>query len=696
MKPIFVSTAIAAILAPSLAAADEPSIERITVEGEFRRQGIEDVAASVSVLDSDDIRQRQAEHLEEALSMAPNVNLASGGSRANFFQIRGIGERSQFVDPVNPSVGLIIDSINYSGLGAAGTLFDIGQVEVFRGPQSTRFGADAMAGMIYLSSTPLSDVTSGQVEATWANYNTYSAGAAFGGALTDDVLARGSLYLHQSDGFMENIFLNRSDTQNQDELTLRLNGAWQLADDLEVLMTYHRFDIDNGYDAFSLDLNRQTLSDTPGRDTLDSHAGRVQFNVSGLSGTELQLSLSALTAEQIYSFDEDWAFEGIAPGWEYNSFDGYYRDRDDLTAELRWLSTQPLQLAGLQTDWIAGAYLRNSDRDLTREYTYLDGPFSSRYETRTWAVYGELIQQWTQRLSATYGLRLQGYDNDYHDSRDVVANPTDTTWGGRASLQYRLNDNEQFYGSIARGFKPGGVNGEALGRASDDGLEGVSDFLESVATFAPEFLVNTEAGYRAFFPQHSMGLRLTAFYSWRDDMQVNTYVVRDQQFVSYLGNASSGKNYGVESEFEYIPSDQLRWFASLGIMQTELQDFVLEDGTELSGREQAHAPGYQFHAGAEVNFTADLQLRVEVDGRDSFYFSNSHNERASSYELLHARLNYQYGDWLFSLWARNLLDEDYETRGFYFGNDPRDEYTAKNYVQYGEPRRVGLTARYSF
>ncbi|MGX5914687.1 TonB-dependent receptor [Aliidiomarina sp. Khilg15.8] len=696
MKPTLVSAAVAVILTPMLASADDTSIERITVQGEFRSQGIEDVAASVSVLDAADLRQRQAEHLEEALNMAPNVNLASGGSRANFFQIRGIGERSQFVDPVNPSVGLIVDGINYSGLGAAGTLFDIGQVEVFRGPQSTRFGADALAGMIYLSSNPLTEMTSGQVEATWANYNTYSAGAAFGGALSDDFLVRGSLYMHQSDGFMENIFLDRSDTQNQDEVTLRLNGAWQLAPDVEVLMTYHRFDIDNGYDAFSLDLNRDTLSDTPGRDTLDSHAGRLQVNFAGLSASEVQLSLSALTAEQIYSFDEDWAYEGIAPGWEYNSFDAYYRDRDDVTAELRWLSTQPLQLAGIETDWIAGAYLRNSDRDLTREYTYLDGPFSSRYDTQTWAVYGELIQQWTDRLRATYGLRLQGYDNDYIDSRDVVANPSDTTWGGRASLQYTLNANEQFYASIARGFKPGGVNGEALGRASDQGLEGLSQFLESVATFAPELLISSEAGYRAYIPQHSMGLRLTAFYSWRDDMQVNSYVVRDQQFVSYLGNASSGKNYGVEAEFDYIPSDYLRWFASVGLMQTELEDFVLEDGSELSGREQAHAPGYQFHAGAELNLNPNLQLRVEVDGRDSFYFSNSHNERSEAYELLHARLNYQYGDWLFSLWARNLLDEDYETRGFYFGNDPRDEYTAKNYVQYGEPRRFGLTARYSF
>ena len=90
------------------------------------------------------------------------------------------------------------------------------------------------------------------------------------------------------------------------------------------------------------------------------------------------------------------------------------------------------------------------------------------------------------------------------------------------------------------------------------------------------------------------------------------------------------------------------------------------------------------------------QLRMEVDARDRFFYSNTHDEQSSAYQLLHMRLNYQWQNWQFSLFARNLLNEDYTTRGFYFGNDPRDEYTPKNYVQYGEPRRIGFNARYRF
>ena len=80
------------------------------------------------------------------LNTAANVNFNTGASRGRFIQIRGVGLRSQFVDPVNPSVGLLIDGINYSGLGGSSLLFDTQQAEIYRGPQGTRFGADAMAG----------------------------------------------------------------------------------------------------------------------------------------------------------------------------------------------------------------------------------------------------------------------------------------------------------------------------------------------------------------------------------------------------------------------------------------------------------------------------------------------------------------------------------------------------------------------
>ena len=97
---------------------------------------------------------------------------------------------------------------------------------------------------------------------------------------------------------------------------------------------------------------------------------------------------------------------------------------------------------------------------------------------------------------------------------------------------------------------------------------------------------------------------------------------------------------------------------------------------------------------------ANVILRVEFEGKDEFYFSNSHDKKSSSYELVNARLTYQGSNWDVSLWGRNLSDEDYATRGFYFsnqfGNNPANGYAPETYVQYGEPRVVGISASYTF
>ena len=116
----------------------------------------------------------------------------------------------------------------------------------------------------------------------------------------------------------------------------------------------------------------------------------------------------------------------------------------------------------------------------------------------------------------------------------------------------------------------------------------------------------------------------------------------------------------------------------------------------MTGREQAQAPNYQFNIGLEGWVGENFQWVIQTDGKDEFYFSDSHNQKADSMAVLHLALNYHYQDWRISFWGRNLTDEDYEIRGFYFGNDPRKEYIPETYVQYGEPRRFGVTVSKSF
>ena len=87
------------------------------------------------MINEEDIINRDAQHIEDILFAIPNINYATGSSRGKFLQISGIGERSEFTELVNYSVGVIIDGIDFTGISLAASTFDVEQIEVLRGPQ---------------------------------------------------------------------------------------------------------------------------------------------------------------------------------------------------------------------------------------------------------------------------------------------------------------------------------------------------------------------------------------------------------------------------------------------------------------------------------------------------------------------------------------------------------------------------------
>ena len=128
------------------------------------------------------------------------------------------------------------------------------------------------------------------------------------------------------------------------------------------------------------------------------------------------------------------------------------------------------------------------------------------------------------------------------------------------------------------------------------------------------------------------------------------------------------------------------------MLETEYENYVNAEGENLDGREQAHAPGYQYHLGVEWEFLPSFYVRGELEGRDDFFASATHSEQLSGYDLVNLYVGWESTDgWAAKVWARNVTGEDFFVRGFRFGNDPRDDYTARAFTQLGEPRRVGVT-----
>ena len=668
---------------PGLAAAAENTIEEIIVTADFRARSELDMATSVTVMTEAVIKSRSAQHFEELANAIPNVNYASGSNRARFFQIRGIGERSQFVAPINPSVGFLVDNVDFSGAATIATMMDVKQVEVLRGPQGTRYGANALAGLINVKTHDPEDQFAASLKLGAADYNTQTITAMVTGPMTETVSARLAVGSHRSDGYYENLFLRTKRNNAQDEQSIRGKLSAEMSANWQLDLSLSYVNIDNGYDSFTLDNSRTTLSDEPGQDQQESLALAIDSSWQ-LDNFDLKLIVGLADSDMEYGYDEDWTFAGIHPDG-YMSRDNYIRNRETQSLELRFLSNDSSRLFSDSTDWLFGVYTLKSSESLKREYTFLTSDFRSNYDFDTAAAFFQLDSSLSEKLTLETGLRVERRDTIYRDSELLGFSPMETLWGGRVAAKYLLNSNTMAYASIARGYKAGGFN-------TDGTLD--ADLRE----FGEEFLIEYELGIKSSLLENKLHLKAAVFHDDRQDQQVKSSEGRirvngSTEFVDFVGNAAEGSNNGMELEAVWYPSEQLGLTASLGLLDASFDSFVNSENQDLSGRDQAHAPGYMAHLAADYNLGA-WSLSVSLDAKDDFYFSDSHNVQSDPYELLNLNLSYSGERWSLSFWGRNLTNQDYAVRGFFFGefgNDPRKGYAPEPYVQYGEPRMVGVS-----
>lgn len=674
-------------------------LDVVTVSADFRDTNVQELAEAVTVVGEQQIEQRSAEHLEQILSLAPNVNFSSGTSRGRYFQIRGIGERSQFVDPVNPSVGLMIDGIDMTGLGGAATLIDVEQVEILRGPQGTRFGANALAGMINIKSKGATKETEGFVAVKAGNYNTHSESAAISGSITDSVQGRLAINSHQSDGYMSNSFLDKENTSNLDEVVARGKLQWQLDNVSDLQLTYLLVDIDNGYDAFTVDNSRDSLADEPGRDSQDTDAISLSYDRKISSSIILETNISASWTQSEYSYDEDWVSDSYPPKWG-TAFDAYLRKEQRDSFELRLLSGVNGKIFSGSTDWVTGIYWMERDQNLKRNYTGKN-QYRNDLSVKSLSTYVEFETEISTNTSVSYGLRGENWRNDFSASNDIAGSTNENLIGGKVTLEHLVANDHLSYLSLARGYKPGGVN-------SDD------DVSEGNRTFDTEINNTIEFGIKSSLDNDALKTRLAVFYIKRKDQQVKSsyFDQSSSSFHDYLANAAEGENYGVEIESSWQLSNELLWDLSYGYLYSEFNEYDYErnvldanwavigsETVDKSGRSQAHAPEFSLATGLHYSPYEFVTFSIESEAKDEFYFSDSHDEKSRSYVIWHAQAAFYKGPVKLSVYGRNLTNKETEVRGFGgFSNDakssqPDDE---GRYVQLGAPRLVGLEARYSF
>lgn len=662
-------------------------IERVVVSGDFRQTTLDQLSASATILDQERLRSRQPSHIDSVLNSIPNVNFAAGASRGRFVQIRGIGERSQFAEPINPSVSFIVDEFDFSGLAAAGLIFDTKQLEVYRGPQATLYGTGALAGAVKLSSNDVGSDAPDYVEARIGNKESYRIEGATGDDINTDWGYRVALVHNRSDGFVENTFLNRSDTAKIDETALRFAVEGSVDERTTLALTYRWYDIDNGYDAFSLDNDNKTLSDEPGFDEHQTHAVSARSTTNTAAGDFILIATHA-SHNIAYGYDEDWTFTGFHP-WGYTSFDAYYRDVETQTGEMRFVSSDSAALFDGMTDWTIGVFYKSTEEKLLRQYTYLDSDFASEYTPTTTAIYAQTESRLNENLVLVAGLRVENYDFDYADNNQLTRAFDTTMVGGKVALQYTQGDHF-YYGSISRGYKGAGFNPDS--RVNDN-----------QRFFDEEYNWNYEVGVKGPLLTPDLIARAAIFYMDRKDTQVSDFdvITRDDGtagFVDIIDNADLGTNKGAELELSWIASDAWQLDASVGYLSATFEGYTLADGTEVSEQRQAQSPKWTANLYSEYALTDNMLWRVDVDYKSEYRFSDGHDVTSPSTTLVNSEIVVLHGDWQTSLWVQNAFDREYYTRGFGgFSNDPRDEYAFDEpYYQIGNGRQFGVTVKYAF
>ncbi len=707
------------------AAADEAPVQLapLRVTADLWASPLDRIPASVTVYDAAALAGASVRHFGDLVDQIPNLTWTGGTSRPRYFQIRGIGENSQFEgETPDSTVRFVVDDLDFTGLGTLGSTFDVDQVEILRGPQAGAFGANAAGGVVRLVTTAPTPYWTGRVEGSVGGDALRSGAFAVGGPLLaaapEQAMFRLAVQQHASDGFRRNLTLAR-DTNARDEFTARLRltlnpsetWRWEAA----VLFS----DFDNGYDEFALDNNGEfTFSDQPGRDEQRSTAASLRGTYRGWDGVRFSTVTAASWVDSTYSYDDDWTAAS------YRGFSDLRRERTVLNQEFRLDSDEGARGDGWIHRWTLGTFFARTDEDSA--YTNED-PGNLRglrttYASDNFAAFGQIAHDFTARTRLTLGLRAERVDLDGRGVRsrfrkgpgtfdpERVTTPrfADTLVGGKVSLEHRAGDaGPLLFASLTRGYKAGGINVDARIDPATDPL-----------TYATETLWNYEAGLRGHALDGRLRGELTLFHLTRHDTQVRDSAGFGGSYRFFTDNADRAHVTGLEASASYTfkvagaSSSRIGettknrepeapatlastggWMlhGTLALMDSELDRAAISNGNLVGGRRLANTPRYGYTLGLRHRAEAGWFGGVDLVARGEQFDSNNQNEARRAFRVVNATLGYAWGDWTFTLWAKNLFDEVYDKRVYFFGNEDPD-YLETRYENRADPRQLGFTA----
>ncbi len=736
-----VALALAAPLAHAQDAGSDPEagqdgMETIVVTARKREETIQDVPVAVTAFTPDTLDKLNVEDLSDLDAQVPNLTIyaARGSSSTVTAYIRGVGQS----DPlwgVDPGVGIYLDDVYIARpQGALLDVFDVGRVEVLRGPQGTLYGKNTIGGAIKYVSRPLPEEVEGFASVTIGNYNQLDVKGALGGPLfgrDSGLRARLAVASLNRDGFGENL-VTEQPVSDKEVNALRFTlGAWA-REDFDMQIAFDWIDDKSGVrGARMLAPNRFAPTSAPLNDRYDVRNGMPNINDTELKG----IAATVNWRPEQGSLLENWTFRYVAAKRESDTETNI--DFDTLPnriADVKAFYSDEQTSHELQVNYDAGGRARGvfglykfdgraGGRVLNNFFDLLFGDTRGNVYTNSLAFYADWTFDLTDRLRLDLGARYTDEDKNavvlnrfYTDATYTTLRPFapiaanfDKTINfenvsPKISMDFQLTDDIMLYGLASRGFKSGGYNIRAQSVAVPRSAEPFDD--ESVDSF--------EVGSKMSLFDRRLFLNLSAFHNRYRDIQLSVFTAYDSNgdgvddaFFGDFTNAGRGTVNGLEVEYQWMPNASWAITGNLAWLDAEYDEYLFKNVDIANQQEFTNAP--EFSGALNVEYRASLGSMGSLSARVGYSYQSDVVATTEvvrdpvtgatatpitqdGYGLVNAGVIWKFNDaWTFSLQGSNLTDKEYLTTGYNLVSS-LGVFTGF----YGPPRQVSLTARYDF
>lgn len=671
-----------------------------------RVESIQRIPESVVALNSEGIERAGINNISDFAELVPNMKLsATQAAGVNFLIVRGIPQ----IRNADAPVAFVVDGVTIPDPALLNQeIFDLALVEAVKGPQGALYGKNAIGGAINIYSKEPTNASKNNIQIGAGNGGAYSGQIVSSGALSaDKAYYRVSGKYQNFGGLLTNDLLDEKVDFSKD-LNLRGQIILTPTNKFKATATLQYLNTDAGATYYSIspssigtggllealdpnpnDDNSTIYQDVFGNSDMTNIFGSLNLQYN-LGGAKLQSITSINNVDRNTTGDLDFTEEPFDGFNDFFGLDqGEYNNTKSFNQELRLTGTNTSSKLG----WSVGAFLQSvereffqSDLELTFDWAVTD--YTVNFNTL--AFFGFLEYDITDKLVVSFGAR---FDADNFEQEDriptlfgdplVMNERSDNVFQPKFSLSYQMSDNALIYYNYGLGYRAGGFNPSVTDLFNGDYEKETSD--------------NYEVGIKTSSWENRFLLNGSIFYS--DFTNRQQFAITSDFFIPGNFNYDKSSIFGFEIDTKTRLSKNLDVLFSYGFVDSKIDEGGATGGdsgtvrnlSEFNGNITSFVPRSTFNLGLasniEVGDNASIDLNVNLNGTGKIYWSDSNSDDTTSdgYQLLDARATYNMDKLSFTLWGKNITNQQYYL-----------EYDPFGFGWRGRPATVGVTVGFDF